>query len=54
MSGVLSAHFDSAIAFIARSNIHSYHAQVRKNNMAVIDEFEFDGRLFLDGDVSLT
>ena len=46
LSTALSAHFDLGIAFIAQSNIHSYHAHVRKNNMAVIDEFEFDGRQF--------
>lgn len=46
MSVALSAHFDLGIAFIAQSNSHSYHAHVRKNNMAVIDEFEFDGRRF--------
>ncbi len=46
MSAALSAHFDLGIAFIAQSNIHSYHAHVRKNDMTVIDEFEFDGRQF--------
>lgn len=46
MSAELSAHFDLGIAFIAQSNVHSYHAHVRKNNMNVIDEFEFDGRRF--------
>ena len=46
LSAALSAHFDLGIAFIAQSNIHSYHAHVRKNNMTVIDEFEFDGRRF--------
>ncbi len=46
MSSALSAHFDIGIAFIAQSNIHSYHAHVRKNGMAVIDEFEFDSRRF--------
>ncbi len=46
MSGALSAQFDIGIAFISQVNIHSYHAHVRKNNMVVIDEFEFDGRKF--------
>jgi hypothetical protein len=46
LSSALSAHFDIGVAFIAQSNIHSYHAHVRKNGMAVIDEFEFDGRQF--------
>ena len=46
MSAALSAHFDMGIAFIAQSNVHSYHTHIRKNNMSVIDEFEFDGRRF--------
>jgi hypothetical protein len=46
ISGALRAHFDIGIAFISRINVHSYHAHVRKNNMIVIDEFEFDGRQF--------
>ncbi len=46
ISAAQSAHFDLGIAFIAQSNVHSYHAHVRKNNMTVIDEFEFDGRQF--------
>ena len=46
MSAALSAQFDLGIAFIAQSNVHSHHAHVRKNNMTVIDEFEFDGRRF--------
>ncbi len=46
MSAALSTEFDLGIAFIAQSNLHSYHAHVRKNNMRVIDEFEFDGRRF--------
>ena len=46
MSAALTARFDIGIAFIAQSNIHSYHAHVRKNRMTVIDEFEFDRRLF--------
>jgi hypothetical protein len=46
MSGALSAQFDIGIAFISQVNIHSYHAHVRKNNMVVIDEFEFDARKF--------
>jgi hypothetical protein len=46
MSSALSAQFDIGIAFISQVNIHSYHAHVRKNNMVVIDEFEFDGRTF--------
>lgn len=46
MSAALSAHFELGIAFIAQSNIHSYHAHVGSNDMTVIDEFEFDGRRF--------
>ena len=46
MSAALTVRFDVGIAFIAQSNIHSYHAHVRKNDMSVIDEFEFDGRRF--------
>lgn len=46
MSAALSADFDLGIAFIAQSNIHSYQAHIRKNNMSVVDEFEFDGRRF--------
>lgn len=46
MNAALSAYFDIGIAFIAQSNVHSYHAHVRKNDMTVIDEFEFDGRRF--------
>ena len=46
ISVALQARFDLGIAFIAKSNIHSYHAHVRKNRMTVIDEFEFDGRRF--------
>lgn len=46
MSAALSAYFDIGVAFIAKSNVHSYHAHVRKNHMTVIDEFEFDGRQF--------
>ncbi len=46
ISFALSARFDLGIAFIAHGNIHSYHAHIRKNNMTVVDEFEFDGRDF--------
>lgn len=44
MSSALNADFELGIAFISQSNVHSYHAHVRKNGMLVIDEFEFDGR----------
>lgn len=44
MSSALKTNYELGIAFISQSNVHSYHAHVRKNDMIVIDEFEFDGR----------
>ena len=46
ISAALNTRFDLGIAFIAQTNVHSYEAHVRKNNISVIDKFEFDGRQF--------
>ena len=54
MSKQLASRFDLGIAFIAQSNLHSYQAHVRKNNLAVIDEFEFNEQRFWTVAFSLT
>ena len=50
----LAPRFDLGIAFIAQINLHSYQAHVRKNNLAVIDEFEFNEQRFWTVAFSLT